>query len=355
MSTPDELGKRTQSIHLRFGAALRNLLPAQFASKEQTYFPGKAAARKKRVTVRDRVVHGIKRFLPDSVFVLLSHRKRVGRFPNLKNPATFNEIILDRCLHPDPLWSTLTDKLAVREYVKSKVGEKHLIPLLAAPEVFTQEVFDSLPASFVMKANHGCGFVKVVRDKSSVSFEQLNELADEWLSTNFYLASRERHYRSIKPRIYFEKLLLDRSGAVPADFKMNIFGRKQGDPIIYTGVVSDRFGSPRHDFYDAQWNRLDIVLGEYPCSTVPAPPLPNWDEVVRIATLLADGLGYVRVDLYAPDNEIFFGELTFTPGAGVSRFSPDHYDYEWGRLIKEMPPSQVASGTRETLPQALEQ
>ncbi|WP_213776887.1 ATP-grasp fold amidoligase family protein [Caballeronia sp. dw_276] len=311
---------------------------------KQTLFPANAVEIKKRPSLLKRVLRGVKYFLPDYVFLLLSHRKRVGRFPNLRNATTFNEIILDRCLHPDPLWTTLTDKLAVRDYVKSKVGEKYLIPLLAAPDVFTQEVFDSLPAAFVMKANHGCGFVKVVRDKSTVSFEQLSQLADEWLSTNFYDASRERHYRPIKPRIYFEKLLLDSSGAVPADFKMNIFGRKDGDPIIYTGVVSDRFGSPRHDFYDAQWNRLDVVLGEYPCSTVPAAPLPNWDEVVRIATLLADGLGYVRVDLYAPDNEIFFGELTFTPGAGVSRFLPDRHDYDWGRLIKEMPSSTTPAG-----------
>ena len=302
-----------------------------------THFPAEAPSEKKRGAIRNRLVRGVKRFLPDYVFVMISHRKRVGRFPNLRNPTTFNEIVLDRCLHPKPVWTTLTDKLAVRDYVASKVGEKHLIPLIAVPDVFTREVFDSLPASFVMKANHGCGFVKVVRDKSTVSFEQLSHLADEWLATDFYQASRERHYQPIKPRLYFEKLLLDKSGMVPADLKMNIFGRKQGEPFIYTGVVSDRFGSPRHDFYDARWNRLDFELGGYPRSAVPAPPLPNWDEIVRIASVLSEGLGYVRVDLYAPDNEIFFGELTFTPGAGVSRFTPDDLDYDWGRLIREMP------------------
>ncbi|WP_345815180.1 ATP-grasp fold amidoligase family protein [Paraburkholderia sp. PREW-6R] len=256
----------------------------------------------------------------------------------MRKAQTFNEIMLDRCLHPDPLWSTLADKLAVRNYVKSTIGEKHLVPLIAVPDAFTQQVFDALPASFVMKANHGCAFVKVVRDKSDVSFEQLKQLADEWLATDFYLASRERHYRSIKPRIYFEQLLLDRTGNIPADYKMHIFTREQGDPIVLTGVISDRFGSPRHDFYDTDWKRMDIVLGDYPCSTVPAERLPNWDEVIRVATRLTEELGYVRVDLYVFDDEIFFGELTFTPGAGVAPILPERYDYEWGQLINAMPP-----------------
>jgi hypothetical protein len=247
---------------------------------------------------------------------------------------------LDRCLHPDPLWSVLADKLAVREYVKAAVGEKHLIPLLAAPAAFTREVFDSLPASFVMKANHGCGFVKVVWNKADVSFEELRKTADEWLSTDFYRASRERHYRPITPRIYFEKLLVDRNGKVPADYKINIFERKNGDPVIYTGVVSDRFGVPRHDFYDTDWKRLNIAAAGYPCSNEPAPRLPNWDEVISVAKRLSAGLGYVRVDLYAFDDEIFFGELTFTPGAGVTRFSQHSFDDEWGQLIRTMPPSQ---------------
>ena len=346
MTISAETGERAQSVQGRLWSALRKRFPPQIAGQRFFGLSGTAVLKRVASATANRLLHGVKHFLPDYVFLLLSHRRRVGRFPNLKNAATFNEMILDRCLHPDPRWSALTDKLGVREYVKSKVGEKHLIPLLAAPDTFTQEVFDSLPASFVMKANHGCGFVKVVWDKSDTSFEKLNQLANEWLAIDFYRASRERHYRSIERRIFFEKLLLDRSGKIPADFKMNIFGRAQGAPIIYTGVVSDRFGDPRHDFYDAQWNRLDVVLGEYPCSVVAAPPLPNWDEVVRVATQLAEGLGYVRVDLYAPDNEVFFGELTFTPGAGVSRFLPDRYDYEWGQLLKEMTPPQALSSMR---------
>jgi hypothetical protein len=300
------------------------------------YASEKKLVQKIRDAISAPFFRNARKVLPDGLLLRLLHLRNVGRLPNLANPKTFNEIILHRCLYPESRWTNLTDKLLVREYVESKVGKAHLIPLLAAPDVFTQEVFDSLPKAFVMKANHGCGFVKVVRDKSLTSFQELDRLAKKWLETDFYRATREKHYEPIHRRIFFEQLLLDKTGRVPADFKLNVFGPGPNGPIIYTGVITDRFGEPRHDFYDPDWTRLDVVLGHYPCSAQAAPPLPNWDEVVGVATRLADGLGYVRVDLYVLDDKIYFGELTFTPGGGLMRISPDRYDLEWGRLIQQM-------------------
>jgi hypothetical protein len=273
--------------------------------------------------------------LPDELYLAFSHRRRIGRFPRLKHPRAFNEMILARCLRPDPRWRDLTDKLTVRDYVRERIGERYLIPLLAAPDAFTREVFDRLPSSFVMKASHGSGFVEVVWDKSKRSFEELSRLADKWLAIDYYRVARERHYRGIKPRIFFEKLLLDQSGTVPADLKMHVFGHGPNGPVIYTGIISDRFGTARADVYDAQWNRLGLAWGSYRRSEQSVPRPSNWDELTKIAMRLADGLGYVRVDLYAPDDEIYFGELTFTPGGGTMPYTPDRFDFEWGRILQE--------------------
>ncbi|HEX7909380.1 MAG TPA: ATP-grasp fold amidoligase family protein [Paraburkholderia sp.] len=286
------------------------------------------------VSMIRRLKEAAKCMLPDSVFLTLLHHKCIGRYPNLLRPATFNEKILQRNLRPDPRYIGLTDKLSVRDYIAGKIGEKHLIPLISTPDALTREVFDALPASFVMKANHGSNFVEVVRNKSETSFEQLQLLAERWLSTDFYYIARERHYREIKPRIYFEQLLLDRSGQIPADYKVHCFGGRPGRPIIYILVISDRFGSATHgDVYDADWNHLDVAIGHYKQSARPAPRPKNLQSVLDIAVTLCEDFDYVRVDLYAPDNQVFFGELTFTPGAGVLPFTPDSIDYEWGRLL----------------------
>jgi hypothetical protein len=281
-----------------------------------------------------RIKEAAKSMLPDSLFLSLLHHKCIGRYPNLVRPVTFNEKILQRSLRPDPRYIGLTDKLSVREYIAAKIGEEHLIPLVATPDALTREVFDALPDAFVMKANHGSSFVEVVRKKSDTSFEKLQVLAAKWLSTAFYSVARERHYRKIRPRIFFEQLLLDNSGKIPADFKLHCFGGRPGRPIIYILVISDRFGSAtRGDVYDVDWNHLDIAIGYYKRSAKPAPRPPHLEAVLDTAVRLCEDFDYVRVDLYAPDDRVYFGELTFTPGAGVLPFTPDKIDYEWGKLL----------------------
>lgn len=280
--------------------------------------------------------HGAKRLLPDYAFMLIQHRRLIGRWPNMRHPVAFNESVLQRCLHPDMRWVALTDKLAVRDYVREKVGEAHLVPLIAAPDVFTREVFDALPKAFVMKANHGCAMVKVVHDKSTTTFEALSRLADQWLATDFSRSSRERHYRYIKPRVYFETLLIDeRTGKIPSDIKLHIFGGRPEGPRIYTLLVTDRFGDVRGDIYDHDWRRLDVQFGPYRPSDGPIPRPENWAEIQRVGLRLAEDFGYVRVDVYSTGKKVYFGELTFTPGAGMLRFTPDSHDYLWGRLLEE--------------------
>jgi hypothetical protein len=265
----------------------------------------------------------------------MHHRKKIGRFPNLVKPTTYNEKILYRCLHPDPRYATLTDKLTVRDYVKSKIGEQYLIPLIAEPESFTKEVFQALPSAFVMKANHGSSFVKVVEDKQMTSFEELSALATQWLTTDFYRVARERHYRAIKHRIFFETLLLDEHGAVPADFKIYIFKDESGRKTVFIAVISDRFREhPRGDFYDTEWNPLEIGIGRFERSKSPNPRPENPQLLLDIAERLAEEFQFVRVDLYSPQGRVYFGELTFTPGAGVSQLRPASVDYEWGRYLQ---------------------
>jgi hypothetical protein len=290
-----------------------------------------------------KIPNALKNLLPDALFLSLSHRQKVGRFPRLRHPVTFNEKILQRCLYPDPRYADLTDKLLVRDFIERTIGEEHLIPLISSPEHFTEADFAALPSSFVMKANHGSGFVKVVHDKTQTSFEELRVLGERWLKTDFYDVARERHYRHIKPKLFFEALLVDSEGNVPPDFKIHCFNQPSGAHQAYILHISDRFTPhPRGDFYDEEWNQLAIRIGHYPCSTIPAPRPGHLDAILACARSLSAPFDYVRVDLYAPGDKIFFGEMTFTPGAGVYPLYPESIDYEWGRMLHSQPVQPAA-------------
>ena len=43
-------------------------------------------------------------------------------------------------------------------------------------------------------------------------------------------------------------------------------------------------------------------------------------------------MDFVRIDFYDTDRKLYFGEITMTPGAGMERFDPKHYDREFGKI-----------------------
>ena len=101
--------------------------------------------------------------ISDRPAVYLSHFVVHGRLPNLREQRTFSERIAFRRLCPQAIFTPLSDKFEARGYVKDRVGEAYLVPLHAVtsePEHFPFE--DSLPRSYMMKANHGCGWNEVV-------------------------------------------------------------------------------------------------------------------------------------------------------------------------------------------------
>ena len=52
-----------------------------------------------------------------------------------------------------------------------------------------------------------------------------------------------------------------------------------------------------------------------------------------LAKKMSQNYEYVRVDFYYLQNEVYFGEMTFTPDAGMIKFNDDKIDEEWGTWI----------------------
>lgn len=78
------------------------------------------------------------RFLPDKAYIKLYYRLRVGRKLNMHDPETLNEKLQWlKFNYRFPLQSIVSDKLLVRDYVKEKIGEEYLIPLLGSWEEYT--------------------------------------------------------------------------------------------------------------------------------------------------------------------------------------------------------------------------
>ena len=104
-------------------------------------------------------------WLPDAPFLRLMFYAKFKRRLNLENPKAYNEKIQWLKLYDrNPLYTTLVDKYKVREYVKQKIGDRYLIPLLGCWSNPDDIDFESLPDRYVLKCNHDSGTVIICTD-----------------------------------------------------------------------------------------------------------------------------------------------------------------------------------------------
>lgn len=270
-------------------------------------------------------------FLSDQEYIERQYKESFNKPLNIDNPETFNEKIIWLNLNNSTLQkSNLTDKLEVRSYIKETIGEKYLIPLLATFKKTKDISVNSLPdIPFIIKTNHDSGSYQIVKNKSEIDFKALRKRFNKSLRRSYYYFWRERHYKAIKPRVIVEKLLKLKNGDIPHDYK---FHCSKGQ-LITIQVDKDRHeGSHTRAFFDDNYNLLPFSKGDLNQSNIDLPN--NISEMVRLSEILSKDFSYVRVDLYNVDGIIYFGELTFTSGAGLSKFEPEEWDLKLGEKIK---------------------
>ena len=260
--------------------------------------------------IKDKPADSVMRFLCSFQFY------RVYKFwPDFVNPTRFSEKLWNRMLYErDPLFTLITDKLRVRNYVAAKIGIDHLIPFLWHGEKSEEISFDDLPTKFVIKTNHGCGYNIIVKDRKSLDQEKTKRQLKIWLEENF---AQDKYlgivwgYRNIKPSIIIEEFIED-NGKVPVDYKFYCFSGK----VEIVTLHLDRFGENKTKAFNRNFEplrfRKEFRQWDGECQRP-----PNFEIMVNLSESLAEDFDFIRVDLYSVGNKIYFGELTPYPG-GVS-------------------------------------
>ncbi len=256
--------------------------------------------------------------------------KVTGETLNLDNPQTFNEKIQWMKLYDStPLKTRLADKYLVRDWVKEKIGDEYLIPLLGVWDKFDDIDFDKLPDKFVLKANHGCAWNIIVTDKNKFDKEDAKQKFSLWLNKNFaYCFGLELHYKSIKPLIIAEEYI-ENDNQDLYDYKIWCFDGK----AKYIQFLSERKEGLKMVFYDTEWNKQDFVYS-YPRNEKDIEKPKNLELLLTLAEKLAQGFSHVRVDFYIlNDGSIKFGEMTFTSMSGACKWVPNDTNKVMGDLI----------------------
>ncbi|MDK1312552.1 ATP-grasp fold amidoligase family protein [Pseudoalteromonas ardens] len=276
------------------------------------------------------MIDTVLKLLPLKVRIFIYFYLKHGYFMSWSKPELFSEYIQLRKLRLGKKESVYADKYAVRKYVEEKIGTEYLIPLIGVYEKLGVDDVDTSRDDIVIKTNHGSGSAHLEIFPTDKTAKEISDKFNSALMQDYRgVLLGEVQYKYIDRRVVVEKKI-GINGEVPEDFKFHVF-RNGGNPIWILQVDFDRFTDHKRNYYDSELNQLDYQViyknGNY--------QLPNSKELNKMAELAIALLGdseYMRVDLYLVGGQIYFGELTLTPGNGFEAFSSREAEAYWGEL-----------------------
>lgn len=271
------------------------------------------------------------------------YRSAFKKKMDLKNPKTLNEKISWLKIYnynQNPLIAQCADKYRVREYIKECGLEDILIPFYGVYKTADEIPWDSLPNQFVLKWNFGAGYNIVCTDKKETDRDAVLSKMKKWGKDKYWLTHSEMQYKHSPKRIVCEKLLnadetkniKTNEWVAPKDYKIYCFN---GEPkFIMVCVGREKNNHPKFYFFDERWqlariNRdsknapMDFSLDKPRC----------FEKLINSAKALSRSFPFVRVDLYAVEDKVYFGELTFTPSGGLDSNRLEETDIMMGNML----------------------
>lgn len=253
-----------------------------------------------------------------------------GKHMDINLPVTFNEKMQWLKLYDvSELKTRLSDKYLVRQWVADKIGKEFLVPVLGIWNSANDIDFSLLPNQFCLKANHGSGMNYIIEDKSKLSQKdivKIKKLMSDWMEYSYYALFIEFQYRDIPRRIIAEQYLPCLSDEL--EFQFWCFNGKPE----FVSVIQSPHGKNKKITFDMEWNELPFVTS-LPKYKDPLIKPEKFEEMIKVVKILCEDFIFVRVDLYYCNNNVFFGEMTFSPAAGICNWYPSSYDMILGTKL----------------------
>lgn len=256
------------------------------------------------------------------------YKLKTGQKLDLENPITFNDKLnWIKLYDKNPLMPKCSDKYTVREYVESCGCGEILNELIWEGFDPSKIPYENLPKQFVIKATHGSGMNLIVINKDELNVNKTIVKLAKWLKAKYLPCYGEWFYDVVKPRIIVEKFLTDDNNSVPVDYKVFCFN---GIPK-FIDVHTSRFSDHKRNLYDLDWNLMkDKSIGYKNDASAYIEKPKQLEQLLEYAKKLSSNFTHARVDFYISNEKIYFGEITFTNGAGFSKITPYEFNKEMG-------------------------
>ena len=262
------------------------------------------------------------------------YRQVFGKSLDLDHPQTLNEKVLWLKLNKnmkDPLVIQCADKYAVREYVERCDCSEILNTLIGAWDRAEDIPWDELPSQFVLKWNFGAGMNIICDDKSRLDREKTIKQLKKWGKCKYWLPFSEMQYKYAPKKIVCEAYLNDGKGFLPQDYKVYCFNGKAKYVML---CIGREIGRPKFYYFDKEFKHARLSAAGLSAPDDLKIENPECvKKVFEYAEKLSAPFPFVRVDFYVVGEKVYFGELTFTPSAGLDGSRLRETDVLFGKMI----------------------
>lgn len=261
-----------------------------------------------------KIIAKVTALCPRFVFALRYYRWS-KKFINWSNPHNLQEFSMCQLFSKDTsldFFAMLADKVAVRNYVETRIGDNYLNKLYGTWDSADKIDFEQLPERFVLKTNNGCNSNVIVKSKRDANWEEIKRKLDYWLHFPYGELTGQIHYSKIKPLILAEEYLEQKKGidSLPYDYKFFCFNGEPRFILYYEERKLNEHVTPNM-LFDLNWKPIPNAVRHPVSHEVPCPR--SLGLMTKLATELSQGLRFVRVDFYEIDGNPIFGEMTLTP------------------------------------------
>jgi hypothetical protein len=248
-------------------------------------------------------------------------RKRVGYYPSVAVPERYHEKMLWRKIFDrNPAFSMFCDKLASKQFYRTGHPDVPIIEPAWTGDSIDGEARALLDEGFILKANHGSGFIVFPEDYARDP-EAAAQRSARWMEREYGRRKFEPAYRKARRCLLIEPRL-GAGGETPV---FDIYVRACMGKIAIVSILSNvKRAGPRFGYFDERGKRLLTVEPKRPDLTladdfrIPA----RFMEAMEIARQVSKGYDYLRIDFLACGGDLVANEITIYPNAGLTKAQP---------------------------------
>lgn len=248
-------------------------------------------------------------------WILKNHNYDLQAPSNIKEHILNHKVKIAENNEYKELCCAWADKCKVYDKITALGMDNILIPSIAMlNDIPPYEYLKTLGNDIIVKCNHASGWnfkFKLIGDSS---INKCITKLTEWNSLNYaYIAGYEAQYENIDRKFLIQKTLLGRD--VPCDYG---FWYIKGD--LQAISITKKLGKNLEEyigFAGPNGEKLDYCIGMIPQMKFYNSLLMNKiNQMKQYTDIIAKPFNMVRVDMYFVNNQVFFGETTFTPSGG---------------------------------------